>query len=155
MSAPTRAIALAKSAAYLRRVSLTRLIRFLTVLALVLSPLATIGASPALAMAHHSAMASSGQQMAGQQMAGHDMTADASMAAAPCPDMDGKSKVQPCGSDDCQTACAAVPAIPAVGGQLAPHAVPHGPQLLPALVSAPNGLDPEAATPPPRKLLTI
>ena len=150
MSALIRGIALAGSAAYLRRVSLTRLLRFLTILALVLSPLATIGASPALAMVHHSAMASSGHQMAG-----HDMAADASMAAAPCPEMDGKSKDQPCGSDDCQTACAAVPAIPAVGGQLEPHAMPHGPQLLPALVSAPNGLDPEAATPPPRKLLTI
>lgn len=156
MRAPVRAIALAGSAAYLRRVSLTRLLRFLTVLALVLSPLAMIGASPALATAHHSAMASSGHLMAGHQMAGHDMAADASMtAAAPCPDMDGKSKDQPCGSDDCQTACAAVPAIPAVGGQLAPHTMPHGPQLLPALVSAPNGLDPEAATPPPRQLLTI
>ena len=156
MSALIRGIALAGSAAYLRRVSMTRLIRFLTVLALVLSPLATIGASPALAMAHHSAMASSGHQMAGHKMAGHDMGADASKAAMThCQDMDGKSKDQPCGSEDCQTACAAVPAIPAIGGQLVPHAMPHGPQLLPALVSAPNGLDPEAATPPPRKLLTI
>lgn len=156
MSAPICAIALARSAAYLRRVSLTRLIRFLTVLALVLSPLATIGAAPASALAHHAAMAAGDHQMAGHQMAGHDMAADASMAAMThCQDMDGISKDQPCGSDDCQSACAAVPAIPAVGGQLEPHAMPHGPQLLPALLSAPHGLDPEAATPPPRTLLTI
>jgi hypothetical protein len=126
---------------------LTRLIRILTLLALVLSPLAMIGAAPA--MAHQAATAGSGHPMAGHAMAGHDM--NASMAAmAHCKDMDKKSKDQPCGSSDCLTACAAVPAIPAVGGQLEPHALAHGPRQHPALMSAPQGLDPEAATPPPR-----
>ncbi|HEX8225986.1 MAG TPA: hypothetical protein VF605_19440 [Allosphingosinicella sp.] len=149
------AIATAARAAYLRRVSLTRLIRFLTILALVLSPLATFVATPASAMAHHAAMASDGEQMAGHEMPGHDMAGDASMAAMSlCQDM-GESNDQPCGSGDCVKACAAVPAIPAMGGQLQPHALSHGPQLLPALVSVPHGLVPEAATPPPRGFLTI
>ena len=153
-----RTIATGKSAAYLRRVSLTRLIRFLTILALVLSPLATFVASPASATAHHAAMSASSHQMAGHEMPGHDMAGDASMAAMPlCKDMGDTSKDQPCGSGDgdCVKACAAVPAIPVVGGQLEPHALAHGPQLLPALVSVPHGLVPEAATPPPRGLPKI
>ena len=60
MSAKRHAIAPSVPAAYLRPVSLTRLIRFLTMLALVLSPLAAFVASPASATAHHAAMASDG-----------------------------------------------------------------------------------------------
>ena len=146
MNAPVRTIASARPAAYLRRVSLTRLIRFLTILALVLSPLAMVGPSPASAMANHAAMAANGHAMPGR-----DMASNAAMAAmSHCQGMEGKSKDQPCDSGDCLEACAAVPAIPAVGGQLEPHALAHGPRQLPALVSAPHGLDPEAATPPPR-----
>ena len=151
MRFPTQVIATAGSAAYLRRVSLTRLIRFLTIFALVLSPLAMIGAAPASAMAHHAAMVADGHQMAG-----HDMAGDLSAAAmSSCKDMDGKSKDQPCGSSDCVTSCAAVPAIPAIGGQVEPHPLAHGPRQLPALVSIPRGLVPAAETPPPRALLKI
>ena len=153
-----RTIATGGPAAYLRPVLLTRLIRFLTILALAFSPLATVSAAPA-SMAHHAAMAGSDSQMAGHQMQGHDMAADASMAAMPgCHARDGKSKDQPCGSgdsSDCVKACAAVPAIAAVGGQLEPQILNHGPQRVPTLVSVPHGLVPEAATPPPRALLTI
>src|SRR5687768_10350767 len=109
-------IATVGPAAYLRRVSLTRLIRFLTIVALALSPLATFVAAPASAMAHHAAMATDGHQMAGHEMPGHDMTDEASTS---CQDMHGQSKDQPCRSGDagdCMKACAAVPAIPAVGG---------------------------------------
>jgi hypothetical protein len=154
-----RTIATGEPAAYLRRVSLTRLIRFLTILALALSPLATFVAAPASATAHHAAMATSGHQMAGHEMPGHDMAGGTSMAAmAACQDMEGQSKGQPCGSGDsgdCMKACAAVPAIPAVGGQLGPPFLDHGPQRVPTLVSVPHGLVPEAATPPPRGLLKI
>jgi hypothetical protein len=153
-----RTIATGGAAAYLRPVLLTRLIRFLTVLALAFSPLATVSAAPA-SMAHHAAMAGSGPQMAGHQMQGHEMAADASMAAmSGCEAMDGKSKDQPCGSgdsSDCVKACAAVPAIAAVGGQLEPQILNHGPQRVLTLVSVPHGLVPEAATPPPRGLLNI
>ncbi|MGZ8286208.1 MAG: hypothetical protein ACXW27_08855 [Allosphingosinicella sp.] len=155
MSNPARAIVTARPAAYLRRVSLARLIRFLTILALVLSPLAMFGAAPASATAHHAAMAADSHRMAGHAMAG-DMASHASMAAMPnCQDTDGPTKDRPCESSDCLTACAAVPALPAVGGQLEPHAMAHGLRELPALVSVPHGLVPEAATPPPREFLTI
>ncbi len=143
---------------YLRPVSLTRLIRFLTILALALSPLAAFVAGPASATAHHAAMAAEGHQMAGHEMPGHDKAGDASMAAMQlCKDMGDKPMDQPCGSGDrdCVKACAAVPAIPAVGGQLEPQVLSHGPQRMPALVSVPHGLVPEAATPPPRGLLKI
>ena len=150
------AIATAGPAAYLRGVSLTRFIRFLTIIALVVSPLATFGAAPALATAHHAAMAADSHPVAGHQMAGHDMAGDALVAAmSHCEDMDGKSKERPCDSSDCLTACAAVPAIPAFGGQLGPHTLAHGPRQPPAVVSVPHGLVPEAATPPPRGFLKI
>lgn len=150
MSAPTHIIATGGPAAYLRPVLLTRLLRFLTMLALVLSPLATFVAAPA------SATTAGSHQMTGHEMPGHDMDGDASMAAVPkCQDMNGQSKDQPCGSGDCVKACAAVPAIPAVGGQLEPQLLSHGPQQVPTLVSVPHGLVPEAATPPPRGFLTI
>ena len=150
MSAERRAIAPSGPAAYLRRVSLTRLIRFLTILALVLSPLAAFVASPASATAHHSAMASDGRGMAGHEMPGLELAGnDATAAMSHCNDM-GETDGRPCGSGDCVEACAAVPAIPATGGQLEPRSLSHGPQLLPTLVSARRGLEPEAATPPPR-----
>ena len=156
MNVLTHVIATGGRAPYLRRVSLTRLIRFLTLFALVLAPLAPFVAAPASATAHHAAMATGGHQMAGHAMPAHDMAAGSSMAAMPhCQDMDGKSKDQPCGSGDCARACAAVPAISAAAGQIEPHELFHGPQLLPALVSVPHGLVPEAATPPPRSLLEI
>jgi hypothetical protein len=139
-------------------VSLARLIRLLTILALALSPLATFVATPASASAHHAAMAAEGHQMAGHEMPGHAKAADSSMAAMHlCEDMGDQPMDQPCGSadSDCVKACAAVPAIPAVGGQLEPQVLGHGPQRMPALASVPNGLVPEAATPPPRGLLKI
>lgn len=161
MSAPSRAIVTDRSAAYLRPVLLTRLFGFLTILALALSPLATFVAAPASATAHHAAMAADGHEMPGHEMPGHkmpghDMAGDAAMAAMQlCKDMGDKPVDQPCGSGDCVKACAAVPAIPAVGGQLGPQVLSHGPQQVPALVSVPHGLVPEAATPPPRGVLNI
>ena len=139
--------------AYLRPVLLMRLIRFLTIVALALSPLATFVAAPASATAHHAAMAASSQQMTGHEMPGHDMAGDASMTG--CKDMGDQPMDQPCGSGDCVKACAAVPAIAAVGGELEPQILSHGPQRVPTLVSLPHGLVPEAATPPPRGLLKI
>ena len=157
MSVTTRTIATCGWPAYLRGVSLTHLIRFLTILALALSSLAPLVATPASAAAHHSAMATS-HQMAGHEMPGHDMAGDASRAAMRlCKDLGDAPTDRPCGSGDeeCVEACAAFPGIPAVSGGLEPHAVPHAAQLLPALVSVPHGLVPEAATPPPRGLLRI
>jgi hypothetical protein len=150
-----RTIVTGGPAAYLRPVSLTRLIRFLTILALALSPLAPFVAAPASAAAHHAAMAADGHKMAGHEMPGQAKAGAASMDL--CGDMGDQPMDQPCGSgdSDCVKACAAVPAIPAVGGQLEPQVLSHGPQRMPALVSVPHGLVPEAATPPPRGFLTI
>jgi|GEM_PF-6249366 len=145
-------IASRERGAYLRAVPFVRLMRFLTIFALMLAPLGMIGAAPA--MAHQAAMADTGHRMAGDAMPGHEMTASMT-AMAHCKDMDKKSEDQPCDSSDCVMACAAVPAIPAVGGQLEPHALTPGPLQQPALVSVPHGLVPEAATPPPRRLLNI
>ena len=150
MSVPTRAIATSRAAPHLRRVLLTRLIRFMTILTLVLSPPALLGAAPASAAAHHAAMASDSHQ--GHRMTGHDMAGDPAMPAMPqCQDMDGDSDDQPCGSVDCLSACPTVPAIPAEGGQLEPHTPAHDPLQQPALAAAPPGLVPEAETPPPRR----
>ena len=137
--------------AYLRGVAFAYLIRFLTILALALSPLAALGTAPASAMSHHAAMSDDAPQMTNHKMAGHEIAGDAAMATmSHCNDMDGKSKDEPCRSGDCLVACAAVPAIPAVGGALEPHALVHGLLQQPALVSIPHGRVPEAATPPPR-----
>ncbi|HEY0113373.1 MAG TPA: hypothetical protein VGB59_09525 [Allosphingosinicella sp.] len=143
--------------AYLRGVAFAHLIRFLTILALALSPLAALGTGPASAMAHHAAMSADAPQMTSHQMAGHEMSGDTAMATmAHCKDMDGTSKDEPCRSADCLVACAAaVPAIPAISGALEPHAPEHGLVQEPALVSVPHGLVPEAATPPPRVLPKI
>lgn len=154
-----RTIVSGRPGAYLRRVLLTRLIRFLTILALAFSPLATVGAAPASAAAHHATMIASDSQTAHDRMQGHDISDAAPIAAmTACQGMDDEWKDQPCGagdSGDCVKACAAVPAIPAVGGQLGPQILNHGPQLVSTLVSVPHGLVPEAATPPPRRLLKI
>ena len=148
-----RTIVSGGSGAYLRRVSLTRLIRFLAVLALIVSPLATFVAMPGSARANHAAMAAGDHWMAGHEMAGHGKPGNASTAPMqPCNDMGGKPTDRPCGpaDSDCAKACAAVPAIPAVGGQVEPQVSTKGLRRMPALVSAPHGLAPEAATPPPR-----
>jgi hypothetical protein len=134
-------------------VSLTRLLELLTILALALSPLATFVAMPASASAHHAAMAAEGHRMAGHEVPGHDMAGAASMAAkAHCSEMGEQPMDQPCrsGDSDCVKACAAVPAIPAVGDQVEPQVPSHGPERMQALLSVPHGLVPEAATPPPR-----
>ena len=148
-----RTIVSSRPGVYLRPVSVTRLIRFLTLLALALAPHASMGGAPAAAAVNHAAMAAESHRMTGHAMAGHDMAHDA--ATAVCDDMDGKSNDQPCGSADCAKACAAYPAIAAVGGQLQPYVLLHGPPLQPALVSVPQGLVPEAAIPPPRALPKI
>lgn len=161
MSRSERAIETVRQGAYLRPVLFARLIRFLTILALGLAPLAT-GAAMAPAMAHHEMMTADGPQVTGHEMAGHeiisdhDATVEASMAGMPhCNDMDGKSKDEPCRSGDCMVACAAVPAVATAAGEIEPHALPHGLLQQPALVLVPHSLVPEAATPPPRGLLEI
>lgn len=157
MSRSERAIETVRQGAYLRPVLFARLIRFLTILALALSPLAAVGVASAPAVAHPAAMAADAPQMTGHEMSGdHDMTSEASMAGMPhCKAMGGNAKDEPCRSDDCMVACAAVPAIAAAAGELEPHPLPDGLLQQPALVLVPHSLVPKAATPPPRGLLEI
>lgn len=103
-----------------------RILRILTLLAVLLMPLGMIGGSPAMASGHHKA---------------------APAAAGHCADMDDQKKDPPGRSADCTVACAAIPAFAAD--------VPHrAPTPASAETRAPlptmRGLDPEAATPPPR-----
>lgn len=119
--------------AYLNGVSFTRIMRFLTILAMLLSPLVMMGGTPALAMSHH---ASAGEIAAASMPMGH------------CDDMDMQSEGRSAPSIDCAVACAAM--LPELGSRgktepLEPVAVDR-----PMLVSFRHGLGPEAATPPPR-----
>jgi hypothetical protein len=132
MQRRAHAIATAGRAPYLRRVSLTRLIRFLAMLAVVLSPLAMLVATPAHASFHHMVKTEH---------------AAAPMAAGHCPDMDRQSKDRSAPSMDCAMACAAIPAV--AGWVTAPPSAPSAADPIRLTIFG-HGLEPEAATPPPR-----
>lgn len=139
--------------AYLRYVSPAYLIRLLMIVALTLSPLVALGTAPASAMVNHAAMSADASQITSHQMASHDMAGETAAATiADCKNSSGNSKDGPCPSADCLVACAAVSAIPAVGGQLEPQSMVHNLSRQPALVALPHGFMPKAATPPPRLL---
>lgn len=122
---------------YLRGMTAARLIRLLTILALLLAPLGMIGEHAAMAMtapeasAHHAGDAA---------QAGH------------CAGMTGQSEDEKKAPDrDCLIDCAiACSAIPAVGNMM-------GDQPMPAALAQPrplagrmSGLHPESDPPPPR-----
>lgn len=102
--------------------STPRLLRWLTLIALLLAPLAMIGGAPAMA---------------------HDHVA----AAGHCDDMGSRDETPAPAPVDCTIACAGLPAQTAA---VAAHPfLPAAPgSLVPAAWLA--GLQPEAATPPPR-----
>ena len=104
-----------------------RILRFLTMLAILLMPLGMMGAAPASAMGHRASMA---------MPAGH---------CADMPQKDKKAPASPC--CDCMVGCAAIPsrATCIEHEALAPMAA-----LAASLNPAIHGLHPEAATPPPR-----
>ena len=113
--------------------SLTRLIRFLAILAVVLSPLAMLVGTPAQASSHHAMMM---DDEAAPKAAGH------------CPDMDERSKDGTERSMDCAMACAAT--MPELADQVDAVPLPPAARLRPALLSVGHGLGPEATDPPPR-----
>ena len=143
------AIARPRPAAYGRRVSSCRIAWFVALLALLLSPLAAVGSVPAQAMAHHAgfAVAASGEDHGATAQATRDgdrAAMDHCEEATPSPAGDPDTAADCCGT------CIAASGIPAVGGQLALQALAHRPSDPSALPPAPDGLHPEAATPPPR-----
>jgi hypothetical protein len=136
MSGLISVIARAKRRAYGRRVSVVRLMRFLTILSVLMSPIAMVAGTPAQAMPHH----------------GVAMAADAAaMPPGHCAGINKQSKPskdQPGHSTDCMMACAAM--LPALGSEFEMQALAPAPVERPALTRFAHGLEPEAATPPPR-----
>lgn len=119
-------IATVAAAAYLRLMPVTRLIRLAIMLAVLLAPLAMIAGVPAQAAEHHAA---------------------ASQTLDHCAGLQKKSKELPLQGRDCMMACAAI--IPICSEIDAHLPSPAAAQAL-ALATSGHGLEPEAATPPPR-----
>jgi hypothetical protein len=132
-----RSVATFRALAYLRLMPVTRFMRILTILAVLLAPLGMFAGTSAQAATPHAASAAKHHTQAMPGM-GH------------CAGMqkgDDASKGQPGQQHDCMMACAAIPAF---GSEL--PAKPFAPTAIDPvrLVSAGHGLGPEAATPPPR-----
>ncbi|HYG48520.1 MAG TPA: hypothetical protein VD846_11340 [Allosphingosinicella sp.] len=103
--------------------SATRLLRFLTLLALLLAPLGMIGGGPAMAHARPD-------------------------ATSPCAERNKPAEAPPSAPLDCMVACAGC--LPEQGGALAARALPAAAAAPVLLAFRLHGLHPEAATPPPR-----
>ena len=126
--------------AYLRAMVARRLVRILTMLALLLAPVSMIGGHAAMAMPAPAEASASHHDPAASQ-------------SAHCAEMAGQSEDDDDGSSpgDCMTDCAvACSAIPPLGSAMAdrPMAPAMGQPLL--LVGRIDGLHPESADPPPR-----
>lgn len=137
-------IATSSSRSYLRTMTAARLVRLLTIFAMLLAPLGMIGG--------HAAMAT---PIASGSMAEHhvqpaDHHAAGSNEAEPCDDMGGQSEDERSSGDDCLVDCAITcSAIPAAGAMMAQPATflvaqPH------SLVAVITGRHPESDPPPPR-----
>ncbi len=126
-------VASAFGSAYLGRMSLTRLLRLLTIFAVIFSPLSVASGHAAMAMP------------AAPTSTDHTSAASASH----CADMDGQKDKggQRAPSIDCMIACSALPTL---DFEIEAHSMPAG-FLEPALfISALHGLHPESDPPPPR-----
>jgi hypothetical protein len=120
------AATISRASASARMVAL-RILRLLTMLAILLMPLGMIGPQPAAAMAGH---------------------ASATMSADHCAGMAHKSKTAPAAPCcDCMVGCSAIPSQAPCVRHEAPAPMAAEPAALTAKI---HGLHPEAATPPPR-----
>ena len=111
---------------------ITRLLRILTILAVLLAPLGMLGGHPAMATPAPSDPAMSHMAI---DPAGH------------CADIDKQSKDQPGSSIDCMIACSVLLTAENV---LSVHPVAISPRQPRTLAVVLNGLHPEWDTPPPR-----
>ena len=129
-------VAPAPGGAYWARVTSRRLLSLLFLFALVVAPAGMIGASPA--------MATTGPAMAPMS---HE-----TMAAQPChQDEAGSDQKAPGSNQEPQSCCVTMcVAIAAMGGELAPHAVPTAIRESLLAGNGLHGLGPEADPPPPR-----
>lgn len=114
--------------------SLTRLWRVLTILALLFAPLSMMSGHAAMAMPGPAPTAAMDHGQAGSP-AGH------------CADMDQDQTEHTSPSIDCMIACSAVPAAEFV---VASHPAVHGVMQNGRLASLHPGLHPESEPPPPR-----
>ena len=131
-------IASASTEAYLRHVVARRLVRILTMLALLFAPLSMIGGHAAMAMPAVAASASHHEQ-------GGDQSAHCAEKGGETEDDDGSSP------GDCLTDCAvACSAIPTLGCVMADQPISPAMAQPRTLVGRVRGLHPESADPPPR-----
>jgi Na+-transporting methylmalonyl-CoA/oxaloacetate decarboxylase gamma subunit len=138
-------IARANAGAYVR--SMRLVLRFLALLAVLLSPLSMIAPSHAMAPARAPASAAPAGMDHGAAGSHHvAASADAAASRHCAPAESGEPQI-PGRSPDCAIACAALPAGDAGLKIRAPLVAILAP--LPS-ASEPRGLEPEAATPPPR-----
>lgn len=114
--------------------SLTRLWRVLTILAMLLAPLSMVGGHAAMAMPSPAASGVMDHGQAGSQ-AGH------------CADMDQDQNGQTSPSIDCMIACSA---IHSAEFAVASHPAVHSATPIAALPKLYPGLHPESDPPPPR-----
>lgn len=114
--------------------SLTRLWRVLTILAVLFAPLSMMSGHAAMAMPSPPPAAVMDHGQAGSPV-GH------------CADMDQDQTGQTSPSIDCMIACAAVPAAEV---EVASHPAVHGVMQVGRLASLHRGLHPESDPPPPR-----
>lgn len=124
--------------AYLARMAVTRLLRFLIALAMLLAPISMMGSHAAMAMTSPAAAAMA-DHGAGEASAGH--CADMAMPDEQAPDQ------APAKNIDCTIACSCMP--PAIGDISEPAALPAMAQR-PALALPLHGLNPKAEPRPPR-----
>ena len=125
---------------YLRAMVMRRLVRILTMLALLLAPLSMIGGHAAMAMPAEASASSSHLEGAGEP-------------SEHCAEMSGQTEDEGRSSPvgDCLVDCAvACSALPSLGSAMADQAMaPAMAQQLP-LESRVRGLHPESDDPPPR-----
>lgn len=113
--------------------SLTRLVRILTILAMLVAPLGMMGGHAAMAMPVPAQPAM--DHMAAMSTAGH------------CADMDKQSEDQRGSGIDCMIACSA---LPSAESEIAAHPLAATVVQPIPLVEGLSGLHPESDPPPPR-----
>ena len=127
-------IATRSRTAYLPRMVARRLVRFLTMLALLLAPLGMVG--------QHAAMAIPGTAQAAEHYAEN---------ADHCAGMSSESEDEGSPNTGCLVDCAvACSAIPALGSEIADQPIALALAQRLALISRVTGLHPESDPPPPR-----
>jgi hypothetical protein len=132
-----RFVATFRPPTYLRCMPVTRLMRFLTILAVLLAALGMVGGTPVQARTYHVASAA----------AHHSDVMPGMEHCAGVHKNGGKSDRQPAQKHDCMMACAAIPSF---GSNIDAKPLATRAAEPDRLSTSGSGLKPEAVTPPPR-----